>query len=114
MLSNPVNAISANAMTDTLSSTLSSALSGMGDASETAEAGYSSMPFSGLVKDAVKNMNTLDRQASDAVDGLTQGTGVDVHEAMIAVQKADLSSELVLAVRGKMVAAYQQVMSMQF
>jgi flagellar hook-basal body complex protein FliE len=39
---------------------------------------------------------------------------VDVHDAMIATQKADMSFELALAVRNKAVAAYQQVMGMQF
>ena len=110
MLSNPVNAV-ADVLSSALSPASSSAVSG---ASNTAEAGYSSMPFSGLVKDAVKNMNALDTQASSAVDGLLQGTGVDVHAATIAAQKANMSFELALAVRSKAVAAYQQVMGMQF
>ena len=59
-------------------------------------------------------MNALDEQASTAVNGLLEGSGVDVHEAMIATQKANMSFELALAVRGKAVAAYQQVMGMQF
>jgi len=42
------------------------------------------------------------------------GSGVDVHTAMIAEQKADMAFELALAVRNKAVAAYQQVMGMQF
>jgi flagellar hook-basal body complex protein FliE len=42
------------------------------------------------------------------------GQGVDVHEAMIATQKANLAFEMALAVRNKAVAAYQQVMQMQF
>ena len=42
------------------------------------------------------------------------GQGVDVHQAMIATQKADLSFEMALAVRSKAVAAYQQIMQMQF
>jgi len=39
---------------------------------------------------------------------------VDVHEAMIATQKAGMGFELVLSVRNKALAAYQQVMGMQF
>ena len=42
------------------------------------------------------------------------GTGVDVHTAMIATEKASMAFELSLAVRNKAVQAYQQVMSMQF
>jgi flagellar hook-basal body complex protein FliE len=79
------------------------------------EAGSSSTaPFGDLLKNAVSGIDTLEQQASTAVEGLLRGTGVDVHDAMIATQKADMSFELALAVRNKAVAAYQQVMGMQF
>jgi flagellar hook-basal body complex protein FliE len=42
------------------------------------------------------------------------GTGVDIHQAMIATQKASMAFELTLSIRNKAVQAYQQVMSMQF
>jgi flagellar hook-basal body complex protein FliE len=71
-------------------------------------------PFGDLLKDAVAGVDGLQQQASSAVEGLLRGTGVDVHDAMIATQKADMSFELALAVRNKAVAAYQQVMGMQF
>jgi flagellar hook-basal body complex protein FliE len=73
-----------------------------------------SSPFGDLLKDAVTGVDSLQQQASTAVEGLLTGTGVDVHDAMIATQKADMSFELALAVRNKAVAAYQQVMGMQF
>ena len=56
----------------------------------------------------------LEKQAKTAVEGLMTGKGVDVHEAMIASQKAGMGFELVLSVRNKALAAYQQVMGMQF
>jgi len=73
-----------------------------------------SAPFGDLLKDAVTGVDSLQQQALMAVEGLLKGTGVDVHDAMIATQKADMSFELALAVRNKAVAAYQQVMGMQF
>jgi flagellar hook-basal body complex protein FliE len=42
------------------------------------------------------------------------GSGVDVHQAMIATQKASMGFELALAVRNKAVQAYQSVIGMQF
>jgi flagellar hook-basal body complex protein FliE len=42
------------------------------------------------------------------------GHTADVHDAMIAVQKADLSFQLMMQVRNKVVAAYQEVERMQF
>lgn len=71
-------------------------------------------PFSDLLTDAVGQVNQLEDQARVAVDGLMTGAGVDVHQAMIATEKASMSFELALAVRNKAVQAYQQVIGMQF
>ncbi|MFZ0630460.1 MAG: flagellar hook-basal body complex protein FliE [Acidobacteriaceae bacterium] len=74
----------------------------------------SSAPFGDALRNAVGEIDGVEQQATNAVEGLMQGTGVDVHQAMIATQKADTAFELALAVRNKAVAAYQQVMGMQF
>jgi flagellar hook-basal body complex protein FliE len=71
-------------------------------------------PFSDLLTDAVGQVSQLEDQARTTVDGLMTGSGVDVHQAMIATQKADMAFEMALAVRNKAVQAYQQVISMQF
>jgi flagellar hook-basal body complex protein FliE len=73
-----------------------------------------SAPFSDLMTDAIGQVSNLQGQANAAVNGLMTGTGVDVHTAMIATEKASMAFELALAVRNKAVQAYQQVMSMQF
>ena len=71
-------------------------------------------PFAGVFRSAMDSATSLEQKANDAVTGLMNGSGVDLHEAMIATQKADMSFELALQVRNKAVAAYQQLMSMQF
>lgn len=71
-------------------------------------------PFSDLLTDAVGEVNALEADARSAVTGLMTGTGVDVHTAMIATEKASMAFELSLAVRNKAVQAYQQVMGMPF
>ena len=71
-------------------------------------------PFSDLMTDAVGEVSKLQDQAATAVTGLMSGTGVDVHQAMIATQKASMAFELTLAVRNKAVQAYQSVIGMQF
>jgi flagellar hook-basal body complex protein FliE len=71
-------------------------------------------PFADLLIEGVGQVDELERQALSAVEGLISGKGVDVHEAMIAGQKAEMGFELVLAVRNKALAAYQQVLGMQF
>lgn len=72
------------------------------------------VPFAGLLKNAISSVQGLEDQAATQVEGLMTGQGVDIHQAMIATQKADMSFEMALAVRSKAVAAYQQIMQMQF
>jgi flagellar hook-basal body complex protein FliE len=66
------------------------------------------------MSEAVGQVSQLEDKARTAVSGLMTGSGVDVHQAMIATQKASMAFELALAVRNKAVQAYQQVLGMQF
>ena len=50
-------------------------------------------------------------EANTAVGRMLDGTG-DVHEAMIALQRADLALQLTVQVRNKLVPAYQEIMRM--
>jgi flagellar hook-basal body complex protein FliE len=86
-------------------------LSQIGGAPPTAQPGA---PFAALMRNAMQQMQTLESNATQAVDGLMTGNGTDVHTAMIATQKADLAFEMALAFRNKAVGAYQQLMSTQF
>lgn len=79
--------------------------------SGTAAAG---IPFAGVLKTMVEQTSALDAKASQAVTGILSGQGVDIHDAMIATQKADMAFQLALEVRNKAVGAYQQMMGMQF
>jgi flagellar hook-basal body complex protein FliE len=71
-------------------------------------------PFAGVFREAMGNLQSLEQQATGAVEGLVAGRGVDIHAAMIATEKSDLAFETALAVRGKMVSAYQTMMGVQF
>jgi flagellar hook-basal body complex protein FliE len=77
-------------------------------------AGTVAAPFSGILKSMAEQTSSLDAKAKEAVSGLLSGQGVEVHDAMIATQKADMAFELALQVRNKAVGAYQQMMTMQF
>ena len=45
---------------------------------------------------------------------LIQGGGGDMNDVMIAVEKADVSFQLMMQVRNKIVSAYQDIEKMQF
>ena len=107
-----INAVSHSATnTSSISGMIATPLSSTFTTSSGAAA---STPFSGLLTDAVGQVGELEKQARAAVDGLMTGSGVDVHQAMIASEKANMAFELALAVRNKAVQAYQSVMAMQF
>lgn len=112
----PIHAASMAANAAQLESPVSSAASrganGLGSPISAAQA--TPAPFADLLTDAVGQVNRLDAQAKATVDGLMTGSGVDVHQAMIATEKADMAFELTLAVRNKAVQAYQSVIGMQF
>ena len=82
--------------------------------SASAAGGSGDAPFSGVLKSAIQQINSLEQDATGKIDGLLHGNGVDVHAAMIATQRSDLAFEMALAVRNKAVAAYEQLNSMQF
>ena len=87
---------------------------GLGALKHPAQADNQETPFADLLGDAVGEVSRLQDDAQKAMVGLMTGSGVDVHQAMIATEKVSMAFELSLAVRNKAIQAYQQVMSMQF
>ena len=67
--------------------------------------------FAGTLERLVSAVETSGAQANEAVVSMTDGTG-DVHDAMIALQRADLTLQLTVQIRNKLVNAYQEIMRM--
>ena len=59
-------------------------------------------------------MEQLQSHAESNIVECYQGDGADVHSALIAVDKADLSFQLMMQVRNKIVSAYEEISRMQF
>ncbi|HZP04902.1 MAG TPA: flagellar hook-basal body complex protein FliE [Terracidiphilus sp.] len=70
--------------------------------------------FSDVLKNAVDTVNTLHDNAASQVSNLIQGGGTDMNDVMVAVEKADVSFQLMMQVRNKIVSAYQDIEKMQF
>ncbi|MBW2066580.1 MAG: flagellar hook-basal body complex protein FliE [Deltaproteobacteria bacterium] len=69
--------------------------------------------FGKIIKESINRVDTLDREADRSVIDFLQGKA-DTHEAMIALQKADISMRILLTVRNKVIEAYREIMRMQF
>ncbi len=70
--------------------------------------------FADTLKGAMEEIGGLGSQAETRVADVLAGNGADVHSALIAVEKADLSFQLMMQVRNKIVSAYQEISRMQF
>jgi flagellar hook-basal body complex protein FliE len=68
--------------------------------------------FRSLLEQSVRTVSQNETEASTAVDKFLSGEEEDTHKMMMAVQRADLSFELFVQVRNKVVQAYQEVMRM--
>lgn len=69
--------------------------------------------FSSTLKKAIQEVNDLQNRSAEQMDGLLSGEVNDVHSAMLALQKADMSFQLMMQVRNKLVQAYRDIMRMQ-
>ena len=68
--------------------------------------------FADALKDAVRGANDLQNAADDTVKKFAVGDVEDVHQVMLALDRADLSFRMTLEVRNKLLEAYQEVMRM--
>lgn len=72
-----------------------------------------STSFSDTLNQAVRDVNTLQGEAGKAVQRMVSGEETDIHNVMIAVEKAKTSFELLMEVRNKTIEAYREIMRMQ-
>jgi flagellar hook-basal body complex protein FliE len=70
--------------------------------------------FLDTLQQSMDQVESAQGDATTQVAQLLNGQGADLHSAMIAVEKADLSFQLMMQVRNKIVQAYQQISNMQF
>lgn len=82
-------------------------------ASSAASAASGASPFESIFQQAVQQVESFQNNASASVNRFLSGEGEEVHSMALATQQADLSFQLFMQVRNKVVAAYQQVMQMQ-
>lgn len=79
----------------------------------TAEPSPEESSFSDVLKESLAEVNDMQIDAKEAAQNLVTGGGGEIHDVMIRLKEAQVSFEMVLAVRNKVVEAYQEVMRMQ-
>jgi len=69
--------------------------------------------FGDVLSTMVAQTSQLQQQANQAVEQLHAGGERSLHEAMLSMEKADISLRYMVQVRNKAIDAYQEIMRMQ-
>lgn len=77
----------------------------------TPEAGGDS--FGKFLADSVSKVNGLQQDANVAMEQLASGKSQNLHETLLAVEKADIAFRTMNQVRSKVIDAYKEIMKMQ-
>lgn len=73
----------------------------------------SNSSFGVTLRQTINDVNNLQNEAGKAVQKMVAGENIDLHEVMIAVEKARTSFDLLMEVRNKAVETYRELMRMQ-
>lgn len=69
--------------------------------------------FSDFLGQMVHEVNAKQGAAANAVEGVLTGANVPLHQAMIAMEEASVSFQLMVEIRNKLLESYQELMRMQ-
>jgi flagellar hook-basal body complex protein FliE len=68
--------------------------------------------FGKMLARSLNDVNQLKVNADEAINELAAGKQTDIHQTMIALEKADVAFQLMMQIRNKIIAAYETVMRM--
>jgi flagellar hook-basal body complex protein FliE len=69
--------------------------------------------FQDVLSSAIQKVEAIGQDASLSVVRFLSGEGEELHTTILATQQAELSFDLFLQARNKVVTAYQEIMRMQ-
>ncbi|HDH05518.1 MAG TPA: flagellar hook-basal body complex protein FliE [Nitrospirae bacterium] len=85
---------------------------GSGDIAKTkAIEGETGGNFESVINEALNKVSQVQEDVEKAVNELA--TGGDITTAVLAIEKADMSFQLMVEVRNKLISTYQEIMRMQ-
>ena len=82
-------------------------------APQSATAAQSGGSFQNLLGQFVGEVNARQIAAGDAIAGLMSGKNVSLHQAMISMEEASVSFQMMVEVRNRLLDSYQELMRMQ-
>jgi len=80
---------------------------------EATKAEKTTTSFSDALKESINKVGELEKEANQQTENLVRMQGQDIHNTMIAIEKADLSFQLMMQIRNKIINAYEEIMRLQ-
>lgn len=71
------------------------------------------VPFSQYLKEALKETNNLVLDSEKLADDFAIGRTDNIHQVLIAAEKADIALQFTMQIRNKILDAYNEIMRMQ-
>src|SRR3954468_14301426 len=84
-------------------------LSGLGSPAAGVSGPTSGASFADALKNSIGEVSRLQQDASKAVEDLATGKSEDVTGVMTAMEKSDLAFKTLLAIRSKLMEAYEEI-----
>lgn len=69
--------------------------------------------FQSVLTDAIERVEQFQMGSQQSTDRFLRGEEEELHQVVLASQRADIAFEMFLGVRNKVVSAYQEIMRMQ-
>ena len=86
-----------------------SALTNTSNSSSTSKSDKSSSDFSKILQDSIQEVNDSQVQGDKSMADLATGEVKDLHQAAIAINKAETSMKMMLEIRNKALSAYKEI-----
>ncbi len=71
-----------------------------------------SKDFNSMLKSTIKQVTTAEQQGENAILDLQAGKAQNLHDVMIAVEKADISLRMLVQIRNKALEAYNEILKL--
>ena len=69
--------------------------------------------FGEVLKDAINSVDKTQKEADVMASGLASGEHANIHETMIAMEKAGITFRLATKVQAKVIEAYKEIVRIQ-
>lgn len=83
------------------------------DAPSVNEPGAMNKSFGDFLTDSIVKVNNLEKDANRQIEMLASGQSKNIHETMLAVERAEMAFKQMNQVRSKVIDAYREIMRMQ-